>query len=145
MYALKGGGEAWMQPLIYGDNKLEWPNSATLIQVSSIDDPALATSCEPVEKANSNHSFTQGLAHSVGLRYVNILSRLQIFRRFLCGLFPCSGSMVVDVVICSDHRIIFPIVTRSCGRIDIHSFGLNADSPTRADQTTHADQSAHPW
>lgn len=68
MYALKGSGEAWMQPLIYGDNKLEWPNSATLIRVSSIDDPALATSCEPVEKANSNHSFTQGLAHSVGLR-----------------------------------------------------------------------------
>ncbi|KAI9075623.1 hypothetical protein K1719_042423 [Acacia pycnantha] len=35
---------------------------------ASKDDPALATLCEPVEKANSNHSFTAGLAHSVGLR-----------------------------------------------------------------------------
>ncbi|KAK9938192.1 hypothetical protein M0R45_014945 [Rubus argutus] len=51
-----------------GDKNFEWPNSAKLIRVSSIDDPALATSCEPVEKANSNHSFTEGLAHSVGLR-----------------------------------------------------------------------------
>lgn len=68
MYAIKGSGEAWMQPLINGENKLHWPNSATLIQVSSIDDPALATSCEPVEKANSDHSFTEGLAHSLGLR-----------------------------------------------------------------------------
>ncbi|KAF3453631.1 hypothetical protein FNV43_RR04072 [Rhamnella rubrinervis] len=68
MYAMKGSGEAWMQPLIHGENKLEWPNSATLVRVSSIDDPAEATCCEPVEKANSNHSYTEGLAHSVGLR-----------------------------------------------------------------------------
>ncbi|KAE9461815.1 hypothetical protein C3L33_06276, partial [Rhododendron williamsianum] len=29
---------------------------------------SLATFCEPVEKANSSHSFTEELAHSVGLR-----------------------------------------------------------------------------
>ncbi|XP_052208350.1 PAP-specific phosphatase HAL2-like [Diospyros lotus] len=68
MYTRKGSGEAWMQPLITGDGKLEWPNVAERIQVSSIDDPALATFCEPAERANSNHSFTAGLAHSVGLR-----------------------------------------------------------------------------
>ncbi|PON70579.1 3(2),5 -bisphosphate nucleotidase HAL [Parasponia andersonii] len=68
MYAVKGSGEAWMQPLVGGENKFQWPNSATLIRVSAIDNPALATSCEPVEKANSNHSFTAGLAYSVGLR-----------------------------------------------------------------------------
>ncbi|KAK6917487.1 Inositol monophosphatase-like [Dillenia turbinata] len=37
-------------------------------QKSSIDNPALATVCDPVEKANSSHSFTAGLAHSIGLR-----------------------------------------------------------------------------
>lgn len=68
MYARRGTGKAWMQPLIYGDQKLEWPNSARLLQVSSINDPALATFCEPVEKANSNHSFTAGLANSMGLK-----------------------------------------------------------------------------
>ncbi|KAF7836759.1 PAP-specific phosphatase HAL2-like [Senna tora] len=68
LYARKGSGEAWLQPLIAGDKMLEWPNCARLIQVSSVDDPALATLCEPVERANSNHSFTAGLAHSVGLR-----------------------------------------------------------------------------
>ncbi|KAA8523847.1 hypothetical protein F0562_010270 [Nyssa sinensis] len=68
MYATRGSGKAWMQPLVNGDEKLEWPNFARVIRVSSIDDPALATFCEPVEKANSNHSFTAGLAHSVGVR-----------------------------------------------------------------------------
>lgn len=68
MYAWKGSGEAWMQPLIQGDKKLVWPNSARPVQVSSIENPALATFCEPVEKSNSSHSFTAGLAHSVGLR-----------------------------------------------------------------------------
>lgn len=68
LYASKGSGKAWLQPLIAGDRILEWPNHARLVQVSSIDDPALATLCEPVEKANSNHSFTAGLAHSMGLR-----------------------------------------------------------------------------
>lgn len=69
LYARRGSGKAWLQPLVAGDEMLEWPNCARLIQVSSVDDPALATLCEPVERANSNHSFTAGLAHSVGLRY----------------------------------------------------------------------------
>nr|KYP68946.1 hypothetical protein KK1_022596 [Cajanus cajan] len=68
LYARRGSGEAWLQSLVDGEKMLEWPNRARLIRVSSIDDPALATLCEPVERANSNHSFTAGLAHSVGLR-----------------------------------------------------------------------------
>lgn len=70
MYAWKGSGEAWMQPLIQGNKKLVWPNSARPVQVSSIENPELATFCEPVEKSNSSHSFTAGLAHSVGLRCI---------------------------------------------------------------------------
>lgn len=68
MYALKGTHEAWMQPLIHDGKELVWQNLARRIQVSSIDDPGLATFCEPVEKANSSHTFTAGLAHTVGLR-----------------------------------------------------------------------------
>ncbi|KAL0305759.1 UNVERIFIED_CONTAM: PAP-specific phosphatase HAL2-like [Sesamum radiatum] len=68
IYARKGSGKAWMQPLHQKDKKFIWPNSATEIRVSTIDNPALATFCEPVEKANSSHSFTAGVAHSVGLR-----------------------------------------------------------------------------
>nr|GMD05239.1 PAP-specific phosphatase HAL2-like [Ipomoea batatas] len=68
IYARRGSGNAWMQPLLRGEKKFIWPNSAAQIEVSSIDNPALATFCEPVEKANSSHSFTAGLAHSVGLR-----------------------------------------------------------------------------
>lgn len=68
MYASRGTGQAWMQPLIHGDTKFEWPNSATLLQASPVDDPSLATFCEPVEKANSNHLFTEGLANSIGLK-----------------------------------------------------------------------------
>ncbi|XP_030552744.2 PAP-specific phosphatase HAL2-like [Rhodamnia argentea] len=68
LYAKEGSGEAWMQPLLHKNKRLEWPNAAVPVRVSSIDNPALATFCEPVEKANSSHSFTAGLAHSVGLR-----------------------------------------------------------------------------
>ncbi|EOY28371.1 PAP-specific phosphatase HAL2-like isoform 2 [Theobroma cacao] len=68
IYARKGSGEAWMQPLCQKNKLLAWPNSAIPVRVSSIDNPALATFCEPVEKSNSSHSFTAGLAHSVGLR-----------------------------------------------------------------------------
>ncbi|ESQ43029.1 hypothetical protein EUTSA_v10013845mg [Eutrema salsugineum] len=64
MYAKRGSGQAWMQPLIAGGI----PESATLLKVSSVDDPALATVCEPVERANSNHLFTAGLANSMGVR-----------------------------------------------------------------------------
>ncbi|KAL8506985.1 hypothetical protein ACS0TY_017752 [Phlomoides rotata] len=70
IYARKGSGDgAWMQPLLLDkEKKFVWPNSARQINVSTIDNPALATFCEPVEKGNSSHSFTAGLAHTVGLR-----------------------------------------------------------------------------
>ncbi|KAI3695212.1 hypothetical protein L1987_78203 [Smallanthus sonchifolius] len=68
MYTSKGSGQSWMQQLVQGDGSLEWPNSASIIRVSSIDNPVMATFCEPVEKANSNHSYSAGIAHRVGLR-----------------------------------------------------------------------------
>ncbi|PIN22618.1 Salt-sensitive 3'-phosphoadenosine-5'-phosphatase HAL2/SAL1 [Handroanthus impetiginosus] len=68
MYTMKGTGKVWMQPLLPCDKRLEWPNSAVRIRVSSVDDPALATFCEPVERTNSNHSFAAGVANTVGLR-----------------------------------------------------------------------------
>lgn len=68
LYAQRGSGEAWMQPLIHDYVQLTLHSSATPIRVSTIDDPALATFCEPVEKANSSHSFTAGLAENVGVR-----------------------------------------------------------------------------
>ncbi|CAL9775819.1 unnamed protein product [Musa acuminata subsp. burmannicoides] len=68
MYACKGSGEAWMQPLVHDFGEYDQQSSARMIRVSSISDPAFATFCEPVEKANSSHSFTAGLAHNVGLR-----------------------------------------------------------------------------
>lgn len=71
IYARRGSGKAWMQPLLHVNKKFVWPNSARPVQVSSIDNPSLATFCEPVEKANSSHSFTAGLAHSMGLRFIS--------------------------------------------------------------------------
>ncbi|KAL9236747.1 hypothetical protein vseg_011381 [Gypsophila vaccaria] len=68
LYARKGSGQAWMQPLLQQSKKLVWPNFARPVSVSRVEDPALATFCEPVERANSSHSFTAGLAHSVGVR-----------------------------------------------------------------------------
>jgi 3'(2'), 5'-bisphosphate nucleotidase len=68
LYARKGGGQAWMQPLLDPSQVLDLEKSARAIQVSSVSDPACATFCEPVEKANSSHLFTSGLAHSVGVR-----------------------------------------------------------------------------
>ncbi|XP_042478752.1 PAP-specific phosphatase HAL2-like isoform X2 [Macadamia integrifolia] len=68
MYARKGSGEALMEPLVRENSSLDLSNLARTIRVSSIDDPALATFCEPVENSNSSHSFTAGLAHSLGLR-----------------------------------------------------------------------------
>lgn len=70
--AKKGSGKAWIQPLIHVNEKFVWPNHAKQASVSSIDNLALATFCETVEKANSSHSFTDGLAHSVGLRWFSI-------------------------------------------------------------------------
>ncbi|KAK9688995.1 hypothetical protein RND81_09G026800 [Saponaria officinalis] len=68
MYAKLGTGKAWMQPLLQGELKLDSMKFAKPIRVSSIEDPALATFCEPVERANTSHSFSEGLAHSVGFR-----------------------------------------------------------------------------
>ncbi|XP_068668572.1 3',5'-bisphosphate nucleotidase AHL [Aristolochia californica] len=68
IYALRGAREAWMQRLVHDGAELVRPNSAREIRVSAVDDPALATFCEPVEKANSSHSFTAGVAHTVGLK-----------------------------------------------------------------------------
>ncbi|XP_047342297.1 PAP-specific phosphatase HAL2-like [Impatiens glandulifera] len=68
MFTARGSGKAWMQPMIGGDEEFEWLKRTEQIRVSSINDPAQATFCEPVERANSNHSFAAELAHSVGLR-----------------------------------------------------------------------------
>ncbi|KAH1056133.1 hypothetical protein J1N35_034198 [Gossypium stocksii] len=68
IHARKGSGEAWIQPIHQKNKLVPWANSAIRVQVSSIDYPALATFCEPIDKLNSTHSFTAGLAHSVGLR-----------------------------------------------------------------------------
>ncbi|KAL8167332.1 hypothetical protein V2J09_008831 [Rumex salicifolius] len=68
MYARRGTGKAWMQTLAPAEQNFDWMKSASLIRVSSIEDPSLATFCEPVEKANSSHSFSKGVAESVGLR-----------------------------------------------------------------------------
>lgn len=92
LYARRGSGEAWLQSLIPGDKMLEWPNCARPIQVSSTDDPALATLCEPVERANSNHSFTAGLAHTVGLRYVisSFFYQMSSFSTYFTQLIGCK-------------------------------------------------------
>ncbi|KAH9603195.1 hypothetical protein KSS87_021915 [Heliosperma pusillum] len=68
MYAERGTGKAWMQPLLQGELKLDLMKFTRPIRVSSIKDPALATFCEPVERANTSHSFSEGVAHSAGLR-----------------------------------------------------------------------------
>ncbi|CAJ2678453.1 unnamed protein product [Trifolium pratense] len=67
IYAKKGSGKAWIQPVIHVNKKFVWPNHAKQVSVSSIDNIGLATFCQSVEKANSSHSFTDGLAHSVDL------------------------------------------------------------------------------
>lgn len=105
LYARRGSGKAWLQPLIAGDKMLEWPNYARLIQVSSVDDPALATLCEPVERANSNHSFTAGLAHSVGLRYrVVFFSNELTFRTILSSQMADSISFYIQVQTASEWK-----------------------------------------
>lgn len=74
VYAKKGSGKAWIQPLIHHVNeKFVWPNHAKQVSVSSIDNLGLATLCQSVEKVDLNHSFMDGLAHSVGLRCIFML------------------------------------------------------------------------
>ncbi|GER31633.1 3'(2'),5'-bisphosphate nucleotidase 1 [Striga asiatica] len=68
IYARRGGGGSWMQPLVGQGRELVWPGRASRVRVSRVNEPGLATFCEPVEKGNLSHSFTAGLAHSVGLR-----------------------------------------------------------------------------
>lgn len=68
IYARRGDGNAWMQPLLHGEKMFNWPNSSKQIKTSSIDSPVLATFCDTVEKAKSSHSFTAGLASSLGHR-----------------------------------------------------------------------------
>lgn len=68
LYAKSGSGRAWMQPLLKESKFPACSSPSRPVRVSCIEDPALATLCEPVERANSSHSFTAGLAHSVGVR-----------------------------------------------------------------------------
>lgn len=74
MTAQKGEGKAWMQPMIFNGKTFNEVHAPREVCVSSVVDPADATFCEPVEKANSSHSFTAGLADTLGLRYEQILS-----------------------------------------------------------------------
>ncbi|CAA6668803.1 unnamed protein product [Spirodela intermedia] len=74
MYARRGAGEAWMQPL--GPHRAA-AAAARPVRVSTVDDPAAATFCEPVEKANSSHAFAAGLARSVGLRWESAAAGVQ--------------------------------------------------------------------
>ncbi|XP_021740483.1 PAP-specific phosphatase HAL2-like [Chenopodium quinoa] len=67
LYARKGSGKSWMQPLLPQSMNLVELKSPRPVYVSLVEDPSLATFCEPVERANSSHSFTAGLAHSVGV------------------------------------------------------------------------------
>lgn len=62
------GRGSWMQPLIYNLTNPNIMKLAKPVSVSAIGDPTEATFCEPVEKANSSHSFTAGLASSIGLK-----------------------------------------------------------------------------
>lgn len=71
MKARKGGSGAWMEPLV-GVNTGTGEGGTVAakpkrIQVSLIDDPAAATFCEPVEKANSKHEISASLAQGIGL------------------------------------------------------------------------------
>jgi hypothetical protein len=68
MTAQKGDGRAWMQPMIFNGTTFNEFHAPREVCVSSVVDPADATFCEPVEKANSSHSFTAGLANTLGLR-----------------------------------------------------------------------------
>ncbi|KAM7525131.1 hypothetical protein LguiA_015033 [Lonicera macranthoides] len=68
IYTSRGSGNVWTQPLIGGEKTLVWPNFAMKVRAFVVDNLELATFCEPVEKVNASHSFTAGLAHSMGLR-----------------------------------------------------------------------------
>jgi len=80
IYAKRGSRKAWIQPLLHVNKKYVWPNQAKQVSVSSVDNLASATFCQPIEKANSSHTFTEGLAQSLGLRCI-----------FLCADFLYSN------------------------------------------------------
>jgi hypothetical protein len=66
--AQRGGDQAWMQPLVHDLGQLNGHQQRE-IQVSSIiSDPISATLWKTVEQTNSSHSFTTGLAQSVGFK-----------------------------------------------------------------------------
>jgi len=96
IYAKRGSGKAWIQPLLHVNNKSVWPNHAKQVSVSSIDNLAMATFCQPVEKANLSHSFAEGLAHSVGFRCIFILFHFNISHPLSLNFLPC-------VVVVSRH------------------------------------------
>ncbi|KAK7319624.1 hypothetical protein RJT34_04347 [Clitoria ternatea] len=98
IYAKKGSGKAWIQPLLHANKKFVWPNHAKQVSVSSIDNPALATFCQPTEKPNSSHSYTEGLAHSVGLSNQTLkVQNMMKYAAIACGdaevfmKFPRAG------------------------------------------------------
>eukprot|EP00897_Mesotaenium_endlicherianum_P004951 jgi/Mesen1/4484/ME000228S03438 len=66
--ARRGGGGAWVQPL--ADGYIDGARARHLaerVTVSAVAEPADATFCEPVEKSNSNQSFSAGVADSLGM------------------------------------------------------------------------------
>ena len=97
IYAKRGSGKAWKQPLVHANEKFVWPNHAKQISFSSIDNPAVATFCETVERANSSHSFTQGLAHSAGLRCIFIHFISKSITPFLFWLIEILPVVIASV------------------------------------------------
>lgn len=83
LYAQRGTREAWMSPMLSDDSNDDCRKLVESIHVSSVDEPALATFCEPAEKTNSSHSFTEGLAQSVGLRFAFVPSLISSFSYLL--------------------------------------------------------------
>ncbi|CAI5524024.1 unnamed protein product [Closterium sp. Naga37s-1] len=64
----KRGGGTWMESLVeIGRDGGALRAVPMPVRVSPVQDAALATFCEPVEKANSNQSFTAELADTLGI------------------------------------------------------------------------------
>jgi hypothetical protein len=77
--------------VIHVNKKFVLPNHAKQVSVSSIDNLGLATFCQSVEKSNSSHSFTDGLAHSVGLRCISISFSVDISYLSCLWIFYLAG------------------------------------------------------
>ncbi|GBG60096.1 hypothetical protein CBR_g427 [Chara braunii] len=68
--ARRGGGGPSMEPLVGRKGRFtleEAKKMGRVINVSQADDPKDATFCEPVEKRNTSHSLTAGVASSLGM------------------------------------------------------------------------------